>query len=81
MDFEDVEKIKNSLIDFEKRMSDYYKNSRIKAPMHLSGGNEQELIELFSEIDEGDWVFSSWRNHYHALLKGIPKEQLDFTLD
>ena len=77
MDFGDLEKIKDSLIDFEKRMSDHYKNSRIKAPMHLSGGNEYQLIELFREIDEGDWVFSSWRNHYHALLKGIPDERLE----
>ena len=22
-------------------------------------------------IDKSDWVFSSWRNHYHALLHGV----------
>jgi hypothetical protein len=26
--------------------------------VHFCGGNERELISLFDEVKEGDWVFS-----------------------
>ena len=77
MDFCNVEDTKRKLIEFEERISDQYQNSRIKAPVHLSGGNESYLIDLFKEINKDDWVFSNWRNHYHALLKGIPEKSLE----
>jgi pyruvate dehydrogenase E1 component alpha subunit len=43
---------------------------------HLSGGNEEELIEIFKEINPEDWVFSTHRSHYHSLLKGMPTHKL-----
>ena len=42
----------------------------------MSKGNENQLIEIFKYISEDDWVFSSWRNHYHALLHGVNKQSL-----
>ena len=42
----------------------------------MSGNNEKQLIEIFKKIDKDDWVFSSWRNHYHALLHGFDSEEL-----
>ena len=33
-------------------------------------------LEIFQLIHPNDWVFSNWRSHYHALLKGIPEEAL-----
>ena len=59
------------LIRFERRIADHWEAGRIKGPVHLSGGNEDELIEIFKRIKETDWVFSTWRSHYHWLLKGI----------
>ena len=67
---------KKDLIDFEKRVQDVYESGKIKAPVHLSGNNEDQLIEIFKKIDKDDWVFSSWRNHYHALLHGFDPEKL-----
>ena len=67
---------KKDLIDFEKRVQDVYESGKIKAPVHLSGNNEDQLIEIFKKIDKDDWVFSSWRNHYHALLHGFDPEIL-----
>jgi pyruvate dehydrogenase E1 component alpha subunit len=29
------------------------------------------LIEIFKRIKETDWVFSTWRSHYHWVLKGL----------
>lgn len=67
---------KKKLINFELKVKDIYEKGKIKAPVHLSGNNEESLIKIFKNIKKNDWVFSSWRNHYHALLKGIPEKDL-----
>ncbi len=59
---------------FEREVADAFEAGKIRAPIHLSGGNEDQLIEIFREIKREDWVFSTWRNHYHALLHGVPRE-------
>jgi TPP-dependent pyruvate/acetoin dehydrogenase alpha subunit len=59
------------LIEFENKIVSHWENARIRGPVHLSNGNEDSLIEIFKRIKTTDWVFSTWRNHYHALLKGI----------
>ena len=64
------------LINFEDKVKKIYETGKILAPIHLSRGNEKELIEIFSYINKDDWVFSSWRNHYHALLHGISPNKL-----
>jgi TPP-dependent pyruvate/acetoin dehydrogenase alpha subunit len=64
------------LIDFEKRVADSFNSGSIKAPVHLSDGNESQLIEVFQNIKEIDWVFCSWRSHYQCLLKGVPEEEV-----
>ena len=68
------------LIDFETRVKEAYEAGQIKGPVHLSRNNELKLIELFQRIDESDWVFSAWRNHYHALLHGVDSEYLFKTI-
>mgnify|MGYP001306116263 FL=1 len=67
---------KNILIDFEKEIKDLYDGGKIKAPIHLSGNNENQLIKIFRKIKKSDWVISNWRSHYHALLHGIPAHWL-----
>ena len=67
---------KNDLIEFEKEIAELYNNAKIKAPIHLSGNNETQLINIFKKIKKNDWVVSHWRNHYHALLHGFPKDKL-----
>ena len=64
------------LIDFELKIKKVYENGTIKAPIHLSGNNEKHLIEIFKKIKRTDWVFSTWRNHYHALLHGVDETWL-----
>jgi len=68
---------KAGLIQFERKMADHWESGKVKGPIHLSGGNEDELIEIFKYVKKTDWVFSTWRSHYHALLKGIPSEWLE----
>lgn len=62
---------KQDLIDFETVVKGYWESGEIKAPVHLCGGNEDDLIEIFKEIKPNDYVFSTHRNHYHALLHGV----------
>ena len=68
---------KQQLIAFEKKIKIIYEKGKIKAPIHLSGNNETQLINIFKKVKKSDWVFSTWRNHYHALLKGIPAKWLE----
>jgi pyruvate dehydrogenase E1 component alpha subunit len=67
---------KQYLIDFEVEVAKRYESGEVKAPIHLSGGNEDQLIEIFKNINSDDWVFVPWRNHYHALLHGFDRQQL-----
>lgn len=64
------------LIAFEREVAEAFEAGKIKAPVHLSGGNENQLIEIFREVAVEDWVFSTWRSHYHALLHGVPRESV-----
>lgn len=64
------------LIAFEDEVAKAFQAGEINGPVHLSGGNEDQLIEVFKEVRPEDWVFSTWRSHYHALLKGIPANEV-----
>ena len=65
------------LIAFEDRIGNLYLDNKLPFLFHLSGGNEQQLINIFNDIKEGDYVISNHRNHYHALLHGIPPKELE----
>jgi len=70
------------LIQFENDIVQKWEDGKIRGPIHLSNGNEEQLIEIFKRISKNDWVFSTWRSHYHALLKGIsPQWITDEILD
>lgn len=67
---------KEELMQFEKDVKQMFLDGKLRSPVHLSGGNEEPLIEIFKDIKPQDWVFTNYRSHYHALLKGVPKERL-----
>jgi len=67
---------KDQLIAFEKRVAEAFEAKQINGPVHLSGGSEDQLIEIFKEIHPEDYVCTFYRNHFHALLHGIPEEKL-----
>ena len=64
------------LIDFENDIISHWEGGEIRGPIHLSNGNEKELIRIFNKIGIDDWVFSTWRSHYHALLHGMEPDKL-----
>ena len=67
----DIAYTTNDLIEFENSIVGLWEDAKIRGPVHLSNGNEDPLIEIFKRIKTDDWVFSNWRSHYHALLKGL----------
>lgn len=68
---------KEQLIGFENRIRDIFAAGELPFLVHLSGGNEKELIEIFKEVHPGDWLFSGHRSHYHYLLSGGTPENLE----
>jgi len=67
---------REELIRFEDDIADCFNNAMIKAPVHLYSGNEDQIIDVFKNVKQEDWVFCTWRSHYQCLLKGVPQEQI-----
>lgn len=67
---------KNDIISFENEIAELFKQGMIKAPIHLRSGCEDQLIEIFKEVQQDDWVFSYWASHIQCLLKGVPAANL-----
>ena len=61
---------------FEAEIATLFEAGHIPYPVHLSGGNEEQLIDIFGHIEEDDYIACSWRSHLHALLKGVPEDEL-----
>src|SRR5437899_765762 len=59
------------LVQFETGIKELWEAGELPCLLHLGGGNEEQLLHLWKDIKPGDWVFSTHRNHYHALLAGI----------
>lgn len=69
---------KLSLIRFEQKIAEHWEAGELPYLIHLSGGNEDYLVDLFADqVKEGDWIFSTHRNHYHALLSGVSEDKLE----
>lgn len=68
---------------FEGVVQQMWREGALPSLLHLSGGNEEQLIALFDEAEDGDWFFLSHRNHYHSILAGISEVQVlkDITED
>jgi TPP-dependent pyruvate/acetoin dehydrogenase alpha subunit len=65
------------LQSFEREVATAFNAGKVRAPVHLSGGNEAKLIRYFEKcVKPGDWVATTWRSHYHCLLHGVPRDRL-----
>jgi len=67
---------KEKLIKFEEDIAKLFNEGKIKAPVHLYHGNEDNIINIFKKIKSEDWVFCTWRSHYQCLLKGVPENKV-----
>lgn len=69
------------LIQFENEMVEMYKQGILRSPIHLSGSEdldlEEFLIDYFKDnVKKDDWIFTTYRSHYHSLLKGVSEDWL-----
>lgn len=67
---------REDMIAFEADIAACFNRGEIRAPVHLAGGNEDDLLKIFQNVRAEDWVCTTWRSHYHCLLKGVPPERL-----
>lgn len=68
------------LIAFENRIKALWEAGELPHLIHLCGGDEEMLVDLWGDEDgpkPGDWIFSTHRNHYHALMAGVSEEKLE----
>jgi hypothetical protein len=59
---------------FEKEIADIFETGVIKAPVHLRNGNEQNLIDIFSDlqISKEDYVYSTWAGYFRWQINNPP---------
>lgn len=62
--------------EFESNIAEFFKNKKVRVPIHLSGGNLKQLEQIFEGIKHDDYVFSTHRNHAHYLFHTGDKEFL-----
>lgn len=61
------------LMGFEAEVARRYDLGECPGPVHLCSETQIEpLLEIFKDIKRTDYVLSTWRAHFHALLHGVP---------
>jgi len=66
----------DEIVQFENEIAELFQAGKIRAPVHLRSGCEQQLIDIFKNVKSEDWIYSYWASHIHCLLKGVTKENL-----
>ena len=56
---------------FEERVGEMYTRARIGGYTHLNIGEEAAIVGSLSALRSGDYVFTNYREHGHALMRGI----------
>ena len=61
---------------FEERCAELYSGGQIRGFLHLYVGEEAVATGVCAELTEEDSVVSTYREHGHALARGVPLESL-----
>ncbi|MFA6137879.1 MAG: pyruvate dehydrogenase (acetyl-transferring) E1 component subunit alpha [Sulfurimonas sp.] len=56
---------------FEERCVELYSNQKIRGFLHLYIGEEAIAVGLMSALSEEDAIFATYREHGHALARGV----------
>lgn len=77
---DDDDAVVERLIQFENCVAHLFREKKIRVPIHLSGSKDRTyehwLVNYFKKIQPEDYVFCTWRNHMHYLLKGGDEQAL-----
>ncbi|HKJ71087.1 MAG TPA: pyruvate dehydrogenase (acetyl-transferring) E1 component subunit alpha [Gammaproteobacteria bacterium] len=60
--------------EFEQRAAEQYTEGNIAGFLHLYPGEEAVAVGSLRAADPGDYVVTTYREHVHALVRGIPPE-------
>ncbi|RMG29067.1 MAG: pyruvate dehydrogenase (acetyl-transferring) E1 component subunit alpha [Gammaproteobacteria bacterium] len=58
--------------EFEQAAAEAYTQGKIAGFLHLYPGEEAVAVGTLHAADTGDYVVSTYREHVHALVRGIP---------
>jgi pyruvate dehydrogenase E1 component alpha subunit len=61
---------------FEERAAAEYMKANIKGFLHLYPGEEAVAAGVINAADASDYVVSTYREHVHALIRGVPARQV-----
>jgi pyruvate dehydrogenase E1 component alpha subunit len=61
---------------FEERCAELYADAKIRGFLHLYIGEEAVAAGVMRSLDATDNVLATYREHGHALLRGIPAESI-----
>jgi len=77
LDENEIGILERELVQFEDSIILSWHAAKIPYPVHLSGGNEKQLIDIFKNVNPDDYVLSTHRGHYHYLLAGGSPKKLN----
>src|SRR5690242_7538187 len=61
---------------FEEKCAELYSASRIRGFLHLCIGEEAVAVGVVGALEDTDAVVSTYREHGHALARGVPMPAL-----
>lgn len=61
---------------FEERAAQEYSNGNIAGFLHLYPGEEAVAVGVIHAAEPGDYLVTTYREHVHALVRGIPPRQV-----
>lgn len=61
---------------FEEKAAEWYSRGRIKGFLHLYVGQEAVGAGVFSKLREDDYIYTHYRDHGHALARGIEPKRV-----
>jgi len=61
---------------FEERCAQMYQMRKIQGFCHLYIGQEAVAVGTVYALEEKDWIFQTYRDHAHALIRGISANEV-----
>lgn len=61
---------------FEEKTNEMYVKAKIGGYCHLNNGEEATIVGAYSALGLEDYIFTSYRDHGHALARGIPPREI-----
>lgn len=61
---------------FEEKVNEMYVKAKIGGYCHLNNGEEACIVGAYSVLGQEDYIFTSYRDHGHALARAVPAKEV-----